>query len=65
MKSKDFIKENATGGSTGASSMAVTVETLGQKGSFTQKEVNKRLNGYTNQLSPGGIVKGVKASKVK
>ena len=65
MKSKDFIKENADCGTTASTSMAVTVETLGQKGSFTQKEVNKRLTGYTNQLTPGGIVKGVKQAKVK
>jgi predicted deacylase len=65
MKSKDFIKEDATAGSSCTSTMAVTVETLGQKGSFSKQEVNKRLTGYTNQLTPGGIVKGVKQAKVK
>jgi hypothetical protein len=65
MKSKEFIKENADCGATSSPSIAVSMETLGSKGSFTQKEVNKRLSGYTNQLTPGGIVKGVKAAKVK
>jgi len=65
MNSKDFIKEEATGGSTGSPSVAVSMQVLGEKGAFTQKEVNKRLGSYTNQLTLGGIVKGVKASKVK
>jgi hypothetical protein len=65
MKSKDFIKENASGGASASGSFAVTIETLGEKGAFTQKEVNKRLTGYTNQLTPGGIVKGIKQSKAK
>ncbi len=68
MKSTEFIniiKEDATAGSSSTSTMAVTVETLGEKGGFSKKDVNKRLAGYTNQLSPGGIVKGVKQAKVK
>jgi hypothetical protein len=65
MNSKEFIKEEATAGTSMSSTIAVTPQSLGEKGTFTQKEVNKRLHGYTNQLSPGGIVKGVKASKVK
>ena len=65
MNSQEFIKEEASAGATGSPSVAVTMQTLGEKGSFTQKEVNKRLHGYTNQLTPGGIVKGVKAAKVK
>lgn len=66
MKSTEFmklIKEDATGMGTG--SIAVSTQTLGEKGAFTQKQVNKRLGSYTNQLSAGGIVKGVKAAKVK
>lgn len=65
MNSKEFIKEEASAGATGSPSVAVAMQTLGEKGSFTQKEVNKKLHGYTNQLSPGGIVKGVNATKGK
>ncbi|CAB4129358.1 hypothetical protein UFOVP112_456 [uncultured Caudovirales phage] len=68
MKSTDFIniiKEDATGGGTCAAVVGVTVETLGQKGTFSKKDVDKKLAGYTNQLSPGGIVKGVKQAKAK
>jgi hypothetical protein len=65
MKSKEFIKEEATCGSTGSTVIAATVETLGEKGNFSKADMHKRLSGYTNQLSTGGIVKGVKQSKVK
>lgn len=69
MKSTDFIKqtvtEDATAGSSMTSTIAITPQTLGEKGTFSQKEVNKKLHGYTNQLTKGGIVKGVNASKGK
>lgn len=66
MKSNEFIKNlKEDAGATGSSSVAVTVQTLGEKGSFSKQDVGKRLTGYTNQLSAGGIVKGVKSSKVK
>lgn len=54
------LSEDATGGSTGSFSVAATVETLGEKGSFSKKEVNKKIGGYTNVLSRGGVVKGGK-----
>jgi hypothetical protein len=63
MKTYEFIKEDA--GSTSSSVVATTVQTLGEKGNFSKAEVNKRLTGYTNQMSPGGIVKGVKQAKTK
>jgi hypothetical protein len=69
MKSTDFIKqtvtEDASAGASMSSTIAVTPQTLGEKGAFSQKEVNKRLHGYTNQLTKGGIVKGVNSSKGK
>ena len=65
MKSKEFIKEDGSFGGVTSGSIATTVPTLGEKGGFSKKAVNKKLTGYTNQLSPGGIVKGVKSSKVK
>ena len=63
MKSKDFIREDA--GATCSSAVATVVPPLGEKGALTKKEINKRLSGYTNQLTPGGIIKGVKQAKVK
>jgi hypothetical protein len=61
MKSLDFIKkplvEEATAGASMSSTVATTVPTLGEKGSFSKKEVQKRLQGYTNALTPGGPVK--------
>lgn len=57
----ESLKEDATGGSTGSSSVAVTMQTLGEKGAFSKKEVNKKLGGYTNQLTGGGPVKIGKA----
>jgi uncharacterized protein YeaC (DUF1315 family) len=55
------LKEDATGGGTGSSSVAVTMQTLGEKGAFSKKEINKKLGGYTNQLTSGGPVKIGKA----
>lgn len=65
MKTVEFIKEEASAGATGSPSVAVTMQTLGEKGSFTQKEMQKKLGGYTNQLSAGGIVKGINSTKGK
>lgn len=59
MRSSEFIKEDA--GGMGAGSVATVVTGLGE----TPKELIKRQKGYTNQRTPGGIVKGVKASKAK
>ena len=57
------LTENATGGGTGASSVAVVTSSLGEKGSFSQKDVNKKLGGYSNMLSRGGKVTLPKAKK--
>jgi hypothetical protein len=60
MKSLDLykpLKENATGGATGTGSVAVSMGTLGEKGGFTKQDVQKRLQGYTNALTTGGVVK--------
>lgn len=40
-------------GATCSSSVAVAVETLGEKGSFSKKDVNKKLSGYGNVLKRG------------
>jgi hypothetical protein len=59
MKSSEFIKplkENATGGATGSASVAVSMGETGE-GTFTKKDIQKRLQGYTNALTPGGKVK--------
>lgn len=40
-------------GVTGSSSIAVTPQTLGEKGSFSKKDVNKKLSGYGNVLKRG------------
>lgn len=61
MKSSEFIKEDATGGATGSSSVAAVVGELGGN----TRELIKRQKNYTNQQTAGGIVKGVKAAKVK
>ncbi|CAB5215133.1 hypothetical protein UFOVP190_410 [uncultured Caudovirales phage] len=61
IREQDSLKEDATGGGTGSSSVAVTMQTLGEKGAFSKKEVNKKLGGYTNQLTSGGPVKIGKA----
>jgi hypothetical protein len=59
MRSSDFIKplkENASVGGTSSSAVAVSMEG-GAEGAFTKKDVQKRLQGYTNALTPGGKVK--------
>lgn len=61
MKSSEFIKEDA--GVTGSSSIAAVVTELG--GGLGKKELIKRQQGYTNQRTPGSVIKGVKAAKVK
>lgn len=51
------LRENATGGATGAGSVAVVSGTLGEKGDFSKKDVTKKLGGYSNMLTRGGPVK--------
>lgn len=60
-KKKTEVKEDATGGSSMSSSVAVTPQTLGEKGTFSKKEVNKKLGGYSNVLTRGGPVKAGKS----
>ncbi|HET8688626.1 MAG TPA: hypothetical protein VFM18_18585 [Methanosarcina sp.] len=62
-KKKKEIKENATGGATGAGSVAVVSNTLGEKGAFSKKDVDKKLGGYSNMLTRGGPVKLHKVKK--
>jgi hypothetical protein len=50
-KSKTTVKEDATTGASGASTVAVTVQTLGEKGSFTRRDLNKKFAGYTNRVT--------------
>jgi hypothetical protein len=59
-ESKVSIKENATGGATGAGSVAVVSGALGEKGGFSKKDVDKKLGSYTNMLTRGGVVKAGK-----
>lgn len=61
MKSSEFIKEDASAGSTGSSSVSAVMTELGGN----TKDLIKRQKNYTNQKTAGGIVKGVKSSKVK
>lgn len=61
MKSSEFIKEEATGGASCAGGFAAVMTELGG----STKEIIKRQKSYTNQQTAGGIVKGVKAAKVK
>ena len=63
MKSSEFINEDATGGATGSSSVAAVVTELGN--GLGKKELIKRQQGYTNQRTPGSVIKGVNAAKVK
>ena len=51
------VKEDATAGASGSSSVAVTMETLGSKGGFTKSDVHKKITGYSNMMSRGGPVK--------
>lgn len=61
---KTKVKEDATGGGMGTGSVALVNSALGagDKGSFSKKEVNKKLGGYSNVLTRGGPIK-VKASE--
>ena len=61
MKSSEFIKEEASAGASCSAGFAAVVSELGGN----TKEIIKRQKGYTNQRTSGGIVKGVKSSKVK
>ena len=54
---KRTVKENATGGVTGASSVAVSMTTLGEKGGFSKQDLKKKFESYGNSLSRGGPVK--------
>jgi hypothetical protein len=51
----NMVQEDA--GATGASSIAVTVQTLGEKGNFSKSDVHKKITGYSNMVSRGGPVK--------
>jgi hypothetical protein len=53
----ESLSEDATGGASCSSTIAVTPQTLGEKGSFSRKEVNKKIGNYTNVLTRGGPVK--------
>jgi len=48
---------NEDAGATCSSSVAVAVETLGEKGSFSQKDLKKQFAGYTNRLKDGKQIK--------
>jgi hypothetical protein len=54
---RSLMKEEASVGATGSPSVAVVNSVLGEKGTFSKKEVNKKLGSYTNQLTRGGLVK--------
>ena len=56
----ESLNEEASGGASCSSTIAVTPQTLGEKGSFSQKQVNKKLGNYTNVLTCGGLVKVAK-----
>lgn len=60
-----LMKENASAGATGASSMAVTMETLGEKGAFSRRDVMNKLGGYNNQMTAPKVYKPSKSPKVK
>ena len=63
MKSTEFIKQlnETTAGATGSPSVAVS---FSQEGNMPN-EIIARQKTYTNQRTPGGVIKGVKAAKVK
>ena len=52
-----IMQEDASAGASGASSIAVTMETLGQKGGFSKSDVHKKITGYSNMQTRGGPVK--------
>jgi hypothetical protein len=51
------VKEEASAGSTGSPSVAVSMHVLGEKGTFSRRDVNKKLGSYGNQLTRGGPIK--------
>lgn len=51
------LKEDASAGASGASSFAVTMETLGGTGGFTKADLAKQFKGYSNMKTRGGPVK--------
>jgi hypothetical protein len=53
----ESLGEDATGGASMSSTVAVTPQSLGEKGSYTKKQVNKKLGSYTNMMTRGGPVK--------
>ena len=57
LKKLTGIKEEATAGASGSSSVAVTMQTLGEKGGFSKSDVHKKITGYSNMVSRGGPVK--------
>jgi hypothetical protein len=59
---ESLINEEATAGAMGSPSVAVVNSVLGEKGSFSRQEVNKKLSGYGNMLTRGGPVK-IKATR--
>ena len=62
---KKQVKENASAGATGASSMAVTMETLGEKGAFSRRDVMNKLGNYSNKMTAPKVYKPSKSPKVK
>jgi hypothetical protein len=54
---ESMLAEEATAGSSGSSSVAVTMQTLGEKGNFSKSDVHKKITGYSNMVSRGGPVK--------
>jgi hypothetical protein len=58
---KPKLKEEASAGATGSPSVAVVSSVLGEKGGFSKQDVQKRLEGYTNQMTPRKQVKLPKA----
>jgi len=53
----ESLSEEASAGSSCSSTIAITPQTLGEKGSFSRKQVNKKIGNYTNVLTRGGPVK--------
>ena len=54
---ESMLAEESSAGSTGSSSVAVTMQTLGEKGGFTKSDVHKKITGYSNMVSRGGPIK--------
>ena len=51
------LNEDATAGSSMSSTIAVSMETLGDKGGFSRQDVIKRLGSYGNKPRGAGPVK--------